>query len=149
MHRLIYKSESCVPMNWRTVGAILASSTRNNDRNGLTGALLIGKRHFLQILEGDADKVSDTFVRIAHDKRHKNIRLVAFDAVDERLFTEWEMRGVGVFEFDPPVSEPLMAKYGEEGGEIRFPEEGWKALALAQDIFELSDLPEWPGGEPS
>lgn len=147
MYRLIYKSESKVPASWRSVGGILAASTRNNDKNGLTGVLLIGKRHFLQILEGDAATVSETFIRIVHDPRHRNVRLIAFDPVQERLFSEWELRGVGVFEFDPPITEALIAKYGKEGGEIRFPEEAWRALALTEDIFNLHSIPEWRAEE--
>ena len=143
MYRLIYKSESTVPMNWKTVGGILSTSTRNNDRDGLTGALLIGKRHLLQILEGDAEQVSATFLRIAQDRRHKGIRLIAFEPIEARMFAEWEMRGVGVFEFDPPISAALIEKYGEENGELHFPVEEWRALALTLDIFNLPDLPEW------
>lgn len=143
MYRLIYKSESAVPMNWRTVGTILAASTRNNDRDGLTGALLVGKKHFLQVLEGDFLPLNRTFQRICADPRHRDLRIIAFDAVEARLFPQWEMRGVGVFEFDPPVSALLIAKYGEEKGNLRFPEDGWQALSLIQDIFALNDLPEW------
>lgn len=143
MHRLIYKSESTVAMNWHTVGRILASSTRNNDRAGLTGTLLVGKRHFLQVLEGDADAVSETFERIVHDKRHHKIRLISFQVVDTRMFDQWEMRGVGVFEFDPPISQALIERYGEQEGEIRFPDVEWEALAMIRDIFDLHELPEW------
>jgi len=145
MYRLIYKSDSAVPMNWRTVGGILAKSTRNNDRDHLTGALLVGRKHFLQVLEGDFEPVNRTFQRILQDTRHRNVRLIEFGVVEERLFPQWEMRGVGVFEFDPPVAAPLVAKYGEEDGELRFPEQGWRALALVEDIFNLHDLPEWTG----
>jgi len=143
MVRLIYKSDSTVPMNWRNVGGILAKSTRNNDRDSLTGALLVGKKHFLQVLEGDFEAVNRTFQRILRDKRHRNVRLIEFGAVESRLFPEWEMRGVGVFEFDPPLSAPLVAKYGEEDGALRFPEQGWRALALIEDIFNLHDVPLW------
>jgi hypothetical protein len=143
MYRLIYKSESTVPMNWRTVGSILDASTRHNDRNGLSGVLLIGKRHFLQILEGDSAAVNGTFQRISRDQRHRNIKLIALDSVENRLFAEWDMRGVGVFEFDPPISAALIEKYGEENGALRFPEEESQALALTQDIFKLHALPEW------
>ena len=143
MHRLIYKSESVVPMNWHTVGRILAASTRNNDRAGLTGTLLVGKRHFLQALEGDGDAVSSTFERIVQDPRHENIRLISYEVIDTRMFEDWQMRGVGVFKFDPPVSQSLIERYGEVDGLLRFPDTGWEALALIRDIFALNDVPEW------
>lgn len=143
MYRLIYKSESTARASWRSIGPILTASTRNNDRDGLTGVLLIGKRHFMQVLEGDGAAVSATFLRIARDPRHHDVRLISFEPTQQRLFAEWEMRGVGVFEFDPPISRTLIEKYGEEDGEIRFPEEAWRALALIQDIFHLGQVPEW------
>lgn len=147
MYRLVYKSEAVARMSWKSVGPILAASTRNNDRNGLTGVLLVGKKHFLQVLEGDFETVNETFQRIARDPRHRRVQLVEFGVADERLFEEWKMRGVGLFEFDPPLSEPLMRKYGSDGGEIRFPDTGWKALALVQDILQLENLPLWAGNE--
>lgn len=148
MYRLIYKSDSTTPMSWKLVGSILTASTRNNARDGLTGALLLGKRHFLQVLEGDFEAVNHTFQRICRDRRHENIRIVAFDVVDKREFAGWEMRGVGVFDFDPPISRALIEKYGEEDGEIRFPEQGWLAMSLVHDILHLENVPEWTGDLP-
>ena len=149
MYRLIYKSESTVPMNWQTVGKIHATSTRNNDRDDLTGTLLVGRRSFLQVLEGDFEAVNATFARIVRDPRHRRVQLVSFAVVEERMFDEWQMRGVGLFEFDPPVSRSLIEKYGEdEDGNIRFPEIGWQSLALIRDIFALDEVPEWKESDP-
>ena len=148
MYRLIYKSDSAVKMNWGIVGGILTTSTRNNQKSGLTGALLLGKRHFLQFLEGEFQEVNETFQRICKDNRHRNIRIVSFEPIEQRLFSKWEMRGVGVFDFDPPVSQSLIEKYGKEDGEIRFPEEGSLALSLGRDLELLPDLPEWSHDEP-
>jgi len=145
MYRLIYKSDSAVKVTWGVATSILATSTRNNQRDGLTGVLLLGKKHFLQALEGEFGPVNSTFQRISRDPRHENVRVVAFGEAEERLFAKWEMRGVGVFEFDPPVSHSLIDKYGEEDGEVRFPERGWEALSLLSDIQRLSDVPEWHG----
>jgi hypothetical protein len=148
VYRLIYKSESTVPMNWQTVGKILAISTRNNDRDGLTGTLMVGRKSFLQVLEGSFEAVNATFARIVRDPRHSRVQLVSFEVIEERLFDEWQMRGVGLFEFDPPVSRSLMDKYGEENGNIRFPEVGWQALSLIRDIFSMDDVPEWKESDP-
>jgi hypothetical protein len=142
MYRLIYKSRSASPLNWETVAGILESSQKNNARTGITGVLLMSKKQFLQVLEGEFEAVNHAFERIVHDPRHRHIRLISFGVVEGRLFEEWQMRGVGVFEFDPPISKPLMEKYGEENEEIRFPEQEWRALALVQDILDLPDLPE-------
>jgi hypothetical protein len=139
MHRLIYKSKAVARMSWKTVGPILEASVRNNDRDGLTGVLLIGKRTFLQVLEGDKKKVQRSYERIAADPRHCDVQVLSFDTVQERLFADWQMRGIGLFEFDPPLSEPLIRKYGGEHGEITLPDTGEQALALVQDIIRLEN----------
>lgn len=147
MYRLIYKSESTGKINWGTVGSILSSSVRNNKEAGITGVLLLGKRSFLQVIEGEFEAVNDLFGRIVQDPRHRRIRLISFEVVEGRQFEDWEMRGVGVFEFDPQISEALIEKYGEDGGELRFPEQAWRALALVQDLLRLPGLPEWSDEE--
>lgn len=143
MYRLIYKSDNVAKMSWAVATGILSSSIRNNQQAGITGVLLMGKKHFLQVLEGEFEAVNGSFERIVKDPRHENVRIVAFGPVEERLFSQWEMRGVGVFEFDPPVSQTLIEKYGEEDGELRFPETPWEALSLIDEIQRIEDVPEW------
>lgn len=137
MYRLIYKSDNVGKMNWAIATSILRSSTRRNQAAGLTGVLLLGKKHFLQVLEGEFNAVNATFQRISHDPRHRNIRIVSFEVVEARLFPNWEMHGVGVFEFDKALNESLLKHHGDEEGEIRFPEVGWQALALIQDMERI------------
>lgn len=143
MYRLIYKSTSSEAITWAIVESIMHSSEKNNKKSEITGALLASNSHFLQIIEGTYESVNDTFMRIIKDERHQDIKLIAFNPIDARLLNSWNMRGIGVFDFNVELEQELIAKYGEEDGEVRFPLEGWQVLAMLQDISIALDIPDW------
>lgn len=89
-----------------TIRAILARSRANNARVGVTGALMFNAGCFAQVLEGPGAAVEATFERIQQDERHGEVTLLAFDAVEARLFTDWSMAYVG-------ASRAEAARYGD------------------------------------
>lgn len=143
MYRLIYKSEPISTMDWEQVRHILHQSEKNNEINEITGVLLASQRYFLQVIEGRYESVNKLFMTLAHDPRHTNIQLISFDVIDSRLFAGWGMKGLGLLDFNTDQVEQLKAKYGEDEGDLVFPLEGWKALALINDLKMMQDLPEW------
>ncbi|ARN74818.1 BLUF domain-containing protein [Oceanicoccus sagamiensis] len=143
MYRLVYKSRSAGVIDWDTVEAIMHSSEANNDHNEISGTLLASRTHFLQIIEGKYEDVNDTFMRICHDKRHTRIQLIAFHPVDARLFDGWNMKGIGVFDFNQDIEQTMIEKYGTEEQGVKFPLEEWMVLAMVQDISLYLNIPEW------
>jgi hypothetical protein len=95
LSRLIYYSEKIPTMSAHelseAVDEILRVSRKNNARDQVTGALIEGDHHFLQVLEGRRPHVSDAFLRIAKDDRHKSIRFVDFSEIQSRQFEKWNM----------------------------------------------------------
>lgn len=89
-----------------TIRSILAASRVNNARVGVTGALMFNAGCFAQVLEGPSAAVEATFERIQQDERHGDVALLAFDAVESRLFTEWSMAYVG-------ASQASADRYGD------------------------------------
>ena len=89
--RLIYISKPTEAARgaWES---ILASSRGNNARHDITGMLLAGGTYFLQLLEGERAAVTDTFLRLSKDPRHKRIELVSSAPAEVRLFGDWSMR---------------------------------------------------------
>lgn len=79
------------------IGAILLTSRRNNDRDGITGLLYADGRRFLQVLEGPADRVDATLARIAADPRHYALVELGRRTIEVREFGDWAMahRGPG------------------------------------------------------
>ncbi len=89
--RLIYASEASQPMGPGELEALLAAARRGNERRALTGLLVFDHRAFLQVLEGEAERVSEVFCRIAADPRHRRVLILDARAVAERLFGDWSM----------------------------------------------------------
>lgn len=77
---------------------ILISARRNNQRNGITGALICRADIFVQMLEGPRAAVTGTFGRILGDDRHLEVALIHAGDVAAREFGDWDMRD------DPPRS---------------------------------------------
>lgn len=96
-----------------TIRGILAASRANNARVGVTGALMFNAGCFAQVLEGPGEAVETTFERIQQDERHGEVSLLAFEAVEARLFTDWSMAFVGASQADA-------ALYGDMAGESGF-----------------------------
>ncbi len=117
LRRLVYYSRNRVTgapaaMD-ETIRGILAASRTNNARVGVTGALMFNAGCFAQVLEGPGAEVETTFERIQQDERHGEVSLLAFEAVESRLFTDWSMAYVGASPTDA-------ARYGDMAGESGF-----------------------------
>jgi hypothetical protein len=71
---------------------ILMHSRRNNQRDGLTGALICRHDLFMQMLEGPRAAVTRAFGRILRDDRHVEVSLLWCGDAAARLFGNWSMR---------------------------------------------------------
>ena len=80
------------------VQKILASSRRNNVREGVTGALLFNGEWFAQVLEGPLAKVEATFERIQRDPRHADVTVLESGVASCRVFADWSMAYAGADE---------------------------------------------------
>ena len=74
LHQLVYYSKNQAASDDRghlaQLREIIAVSQRNNQRDAITGYLIFDKVWFLQILEGERDKIFSTYQRIQKDPRH-------------------------------------------------------------------------------
>jgi hypothetical protein len=118
---LVYRSRCKSVVDLDLVDSILASSTRNNAANGVTGVLIATRTHFLQVLEGEFETLNETFERISSDTRHDNIQLISFTEIEKRRFGEWAMHAIGLFDLNHELAIKLCKKFGEEDGNVRLP----------------------------
>lgn len=99
LHRLVYYSrnrmDGAPELVLQQVRSILEVSRINNERVGVTGALLFNSGCFAQVLEGGREAVEATFERIQRDERHGDVSLLSFGAVPARSFRNWSMAFVG------------------------------------------------------
>lgn len=98
--RLIYYSRPCPENKDRDVDAILASSLRRNPARHVTGMLLSHPDYFIQVLEGGEQAVTETFVRIAADPRHRSVTMVMCEEIRVRQFGCWAMRRIAAATVD-------------------------------------------------
>ena len=75
------------------LGEILAVSRRNNQRDGITGYLVCDGTWFMQVLEGDHEKVMAALVRIRFDPRHSDVTVISTGEIRTRSFPHWSMGG--------------------------------------------------------
>lgn len=87
--------------------AILKSANEHNSKNFITGALWLYKTFFIQVLEGERKKVSETYHRICQDSRHSDVVLVGCIDIMARDFDNWWMAYV----MDTPQNLELILKY--------------------------------------
>jgi hypothetical protein len=99
LYRLVYYSRNTVTGGTAALSAaitsILTASQANNERVGVTGALMFNAGCFAQVLEGPRTAVENVFERIQQDDRHSEVSLLAFDPAPNRAFENWSMGFVG------------------------------------------------------
>ncbi len=99
IYRLVYTSRNLLQGTEKErvaiVAQILATSQRNNDKVGVTGALLFNSGSFAQVLEGPRVAVEATFERIQRDPRHSDVSVLQCEPVESRGFSNWSMAFIG------------------------------------------------------
>lgn len=140
--QLTYLSRNLMPGNAEALNdqlsAILAVSRRNNQRDGLTGYLVSDGIWFVQILEGDHEKVMATLIRIRFDQRHSDIAVLRTREIRTRSFPQWSMGG----SVRTPAMREIFKRHGLENLDplvLTAP----SILALAMDLqdFERAQNP--------
>jgi hypothetical protein len=91
MYELVYCSQAKPNMVYEDILNILKISRERNIKNNITGCLLFYNNQFVQIIEGEKDRVQELYEKIKTDTRHKNLLLLAQSHKKERHFPNWKM----------------------------------------------------------
>lgn len=91
LQQLIYVSSAVEVLPDEELDRILESSVRHNTPQQVTGMLLYSGGNFMQVLEGEAAALDETYDRICHDPRHRNIVLLYREVISSRSFMRWSM----------------------------------------------------------
>jgi hypothetical protein len=67
-------------------------SQKNNLESGISGCLLIGSASYLQLLEGPDSAVENLYSKIKMDSRHKKVKKLFEQHIEEKLFSSWSMK---------------------------------------------------------
>lgn len=110
IHHLLYASKAQID-GLDDLTDILQRAKVNNATTGVTGALVYGNGHFLQVLEGGQQALNRLYHdRIVRDDRHDGISLLVFEPIQERLFGNWLM---GLVKVEGPTNEILKQTTGK------------------------------------
>jgi Sensors of blue-light using FAD len=105
--QLIYTSREFRPLQAADLKRIVTRSRIRNAEDHITGFLYYSNGTFLQLLEGDADKVEATFERIADDFRHIHPKVIYRNTeATTRMFKDWSMEVN-----DPNATSAIMRQF--------------------------------------
>lgn len=90
-YRVIYSSQANAEMSVADLERILVDARAGNEARGITGALVYVEGVFVQILEGERDRVQDLVRSIARDSRHSAVTVFHEAQVERPLFASWRM----------------------------------------------------------
>lgn len=100
LYRIVYCSRNLIRYGnpsaiTQELQAILTKSRTNNQKAGITGALIYSAGSFAQVLEGPLQSIERTFEVIQRDSRHSDVTVVQIGPIDQRQFAEWAMAFAG------------------------------------------------------
>ena len=91
MFTLVYVSSAVKPFGQDELADLLARSRANNESLGISGMLLYKDGNFMQVLEGEEQRVLALSAKIAKDPRHHGVMVLLKEHQPQRAFAEWSM----------------------------------------------------------
>lgn len=107
--QMIYSSEAAPDLVLADFEKMLAEFRVRNQARGITGMLLLVEGVFVQILEGESDRVLTLMRSLERDGRHRDMKVFYRSFVEERSFASWSMA------YMSPSAEEV-ARWAELGG---------------------------------
>ena len=124
------------PLKPAVIEGILEQSRTQNPPRGITGILCYSGDVFIQVLEGGRDEVCELFNAIVRDQRHTHVRLLAYDEIRERKFSNWTMGHVDLSRINPG----LLLKYHEKAVLNPFACSGDATMALLDELVASASI---------
>ena len=88
---LVYTSTASAPFRETALANLLGQARALNGARDITGMLLYRGERFIQVLEGPAHIVRRLARTIAQDARHRDMRILMDETIEERRFDDWTM----------------------------------------------------------
>lgn len=134
--RLLYASRAADGTNADALAAILKKSKAANPAEGITGVLCFSGGIFLQVLEGGRMQVNKLYGRIAADPRHRDVVLLSYEEIDERMFAHWSMGQVNLSR----LNTALLLKYSETATLDPYAVSGRVSMALFNELVATASV---------
>jgi len=101
---LVYISEGTRSFKAQDLQQILTKARETNSKLGISGMLLFKAGDFLQVLEGDRERVMALFDMIVLDSRHRRVTVLFKGVSAQRDFPDWSM---GFHDLDSPDTKKI------------------------------------------
>jgi len=101
--RALYVSRAVGPQTGTATARILVTAEAHNSVNGISGVLCQGQGLFLQVLEGERERVNRLYAQILQDRRHHDVQLLSFTEITERRYPDWSMAHVALADDDAMI----------------------------------------------
>jgi hypothetical protein len=91
VYHLLYVSEAPDSLNYSDLLDILKVARDFNEKNQISGVLIYRDGFFIQLLEGDKNKIDQLMKNIKKDPRNHSIRILIESESSGRIFGDWSM----------------------------------------------------------
>lgn len=109
-YRLVYTSRRTArepAIAAAEVTDIVAVASRNNELQGLRGALMASGNRFAQVLEGPRAAIERTFERICVDPRHRDVLVMNYGPSDTPAFSSFRLISIDVDDIALPTDDSI------------------------------------------
>jgi hypothetical protein len=131
LERMVYESTATgTTESIGNLAVILAESQRNNDRDGLSGALAAHRNRYIQVIEGPAQTLDALLRRLENDPRHREIRVLGREPIPARMFGRWSMASARITPGHAAALDSLL-----DGGDLT----PARAIRILSDAIGASD----------
>ena len=91
LYQLIYSSEAAPDLDLEDFEKMLAQSRIRNRARGISGVLILVERVFVQVLEGEKERVLHLLRSLERDPRHSHLKVFHRQDIEARTFASWNM----------------------------------------------------------
>lgn len=91
IRQVLYLSSAVKKFTQTEIDEILKKARRRNAETGVTGVLFYLDGNFLQLLEGEDPALTETYLRIKDDSRHRGLTKLIDEEIAARSFPDWSM----------------------------------------------------------
>lgn len=90
-YTVIYQSKARENFTISEIEKMLIKAKAFNSKNEITGCILYCQNRFIQIIEGEKEKIDNLYDKIKSDSRHYKVTTLFHEATEESLWDDWSM----------------------------------------------------------
>ncbi|MEM7548509.1 MAG: BLUF domain-containing protein [Bacteroidota bacterium] len=91
LFELMYCSHASDVFGDQDLSDLVKTSRHNNLIHNITGCLFFGNGKFVQIIEGEEQKIAQLYKNIQNDLRNDSVNLLHHNTILERYFKNWSL----------------------------------------------------------